>query len=176
MKTTTKIICVHVCLLIFLTSCGGEPRPKDMPALHSTTVTITQDGSPLADAVVTFVSGDSSTSKWAVGGRTDSQGVCNVKTQGTFAGAPVGKYKVCVTKIEETESQTEKGPKPDPNDMDALNKYHAQVAAEKKSFDVVDEKYKLAVTSDLEIEVVAGSNNQKFDVGKAIKKEIKLVQ
>ena len=81
-----------------------------------------------------------------------------------------------VTKTEETESATEKQPKPDMNDSKALDEYYKKVTAEKKYYDIVDEKYKLSSTSDLEIEIVDGSNSQKFDVGKAIKKEIKMLQ
>ena len=39
-----------------------------------------------------------SESKWSVGGLTDANGLCNLRTHGQFNGAPEGTYKVVVIK------------------------------------------------------------------------------
>jgi len=37
-------------------------------------------------------------SKWSVGGVTDANGLCRLRTHGQFDGAPEGKYKIVVIK------------------------------------------------------------------------------
>ena len=38
--------------------------------------------------------------QWTVNGRTDAEGKATIVTHGQFPGAPAGKFKVCVTKVE----------------------------------------------------------------------------
>jgi 5-hydroxyisourate hydrolase-like protein (transthyretin family) len=120
-----------------------------LPPLVPVRITITQDGTPLADAAVTLINNDTSLSRWVVGGRTDASGVCNVCTQGKYSGAPHGSFKVLVRK-EESEI----------------------VNDEQNFYDVVEEKYKTVLTTDLTLEVPNSGATQTFDVGKAIKKAI----
>ncbi|MDR1480071.1 MAG: carboxypeptidase-like regulatory domain-containing protein [Planctomycetaceae bacterium] len=156
-------------LLLGFASCNKMPKPDGMPDLHSVKITIMQEGTPLEDAAVTLLNNDSSQSKWVVGGRTDASGVCTLKTQGKYNGAPAGKYKIIVSKTEKIESETAK--QPVPQDSKAAEAYYAKISSEEKFYDYVDLKYKSPNTSGLEIEITAGKNEQTFDVGKSIKKE-----
>ncbi|MDR1960352.1 MAG: hypothetical protein LBQ54_15175 [Planctomycetaceae bacterium] len=176
MKTLQlKMGCVLTGLLILgFASCGGEKRPEGMPDLYPAKVTIVQEGKPLEGGVVTLVNNDSSQSKWIVGGRTDAAGICHLTTQGKFKGVPAGKYKVLVTKSEKTESETAK--QPVPADSKAADEYYAKIRKEEKYYEYVEEKYKLTSTSGLEMEITSGTNEQTFDVGKAIQKEFTPLQ
>ncbi|MDR1493503.1 MAG: hypothetical protein LBT05_12380 [Planctomycetaceae bacterium] len=166
---TKLVLTLFFALLFGFASCDKTPKPEGMPDLHSAKITIVQEGSPLKDAAVTLLNNDLSQAKWVVGGRTNANGVCILKTQGKYNGALAGKYKVIVTKSEKTESETAK--QPVPQDSKAAEAYYAKISSEEKFYDYVDLKYKSPDTSDLEIEITAGKNEQTFDVGKAIKKE-----
>jgi hypothetical protein len=144
-----------------------------MPKLYSSQITITQEGKKLDGATVILFNNDTSQSQWVVGGLTDRNGVCTLKTLGKFNGAPVGKYKVIVERIFVKESETAK--QPVPTDQQAQEEYYAKIGNEEKRYDNVNLKYKLPTTTDLEIEIIAGKNEKTFDVGKAINEEIILV-
>jgi hypothetical protein len=165
---------VSILLLTFCVSCGGDLRPEGMPKLYPATVTVLQENKGLDNAIVTLINEDTTQSKWLVGGRTNSSGTCNILTQGKFNGAPLGKYKVLVTKTEKIESETAK--KPVPQDDNAATEYYAKIHAEEKFYERVIEKYKEPETSDLEIEITKDKNEKTFDVGEAVKIEIKLVE
>jgi len=140
--------------LVMLAGCQKQPAPSGMPALHPVTVTVKQDGQPLAGATVALFS-DQNT--WAVGGTTSSNGQTELRTMGAYAGAPAGTYKVCIAK----ETVEGGGSSDDPS----------QPASPEKHFDLVDQKFKSPETTLLEMTVSAGQEtNQDFDIGKAIKK------
>jgi hypothetical protein len=157
------------CLLLSCISCGGPKRPDGMPPLHPTRIVITQAGELLEGATVTLVNIDDPSYRWIVGGVTDARGVCQVRTQGEFAGAPEGRYKVLVQRTITTESETRRQPMPE--DAQAARAYYEQIAAEERSFDTVNLKYKQFDTTDLEIEITRGSNVKEFDVGEAVRQE-----
>lgn len=81
--------------------CSGKKKPDNMPELYNVKVKATQGGAPLADASLNLISADGSTS-YAVGGKTDSNGVASLTTHGDFKGAPAGTFKVGVVKTEFT--------------------------------------------------------------------------
>jgi len=140
--------------LIMAAGCGGVKRPEGMPTLYKTTITFTQADAPLIDAMVILKLADSSHSKWYSGGATDANGIVIVRTQGDFPGAPVGKYKVLVSKL-----ASEPNPK---NPEGSL------------TFDLVEPQYNDFTKTPLEIEVKAEpENNFTLDVGAACKKEVK---
>jgi hypothetical protein len=87
-----------VFLLFFLTGCQEKTLPG-MPQLYPASITITQDGKPLADAQVILINIDPKTN-WSGGGNTDRNGVVRLRTLGQFNGIPEGTYKVGVSKIE----------------------------------------------------------------------------
>lgn len=147
-----KLFRLSLLFSFLLVGCGRTPTPDDLPPLHPVTLTITQNGAPLAGANVLLfaVSGED---KWAPGGVTDSAGIVLPKSQGRYAGAPVGKYKVCVSK-----SEIEKL---SPGDSDAGKRA--------KAFKLVEDQYGNPETTPLEFEVVAGKNTATLDAGKAVR-------
>ncbi|MDR2346077.1 MAG: hypothetical protein LBE18_08425 [Planctomycetaceae bacterium] len=165
---------VAVLSFLMYASCGGESRPKEMPELYPSQITILQKGQKLEGASVILFNENSEQSRWIVGGVTDSNGICKLKTLGKFDGAPVGKYKVTVEKTTTTESETAK--KPQPSDPKELEEYYIKITNEQKHYDHVDSKYKSSATTDLEIEIIAGKNEKNFDVGAAVQEEIILAQ
>lgn len=159
------------CVCLF--GCSGEERPEGMPQLFSCSMTIQQDGQPLADASITLVPLDDS-NRWGSGGTTDANGVLRPMTYGKFPGVPEGKYKILVQK---TITENELPPLP----MDATEAdqkaYAQQVKANPpQQFDLVDVKFKKADTTPLEITVEkGGSNSFPLDVGAAVKVPIKML-
>ncbi|MDR2168711.1 MAG: carboxypeptidase-like regulatory domain-containing protein [Planctomycetaceae bacterium] len=175
MKILSLRKCFVIVVLPFLmfVSCGGEPIPQGMPKLYPAKVTIVQAGKKLDGATVTLYNNDNPQSQWVVGGLTDSNGVCTLKTLGKFNGAPAGKYKVAVEKITITGKVTSK--QPDMSDTKALEEYYEKKNNE-KYYNNVNLKYKLLTTTDLEIEIITGKNEKTFDVGEPINEEIILVK
>jgi hypothetical protein len=126
---------------------GGEKKPDGFPPLLPLTITITQDGEPLVEAIVTLVP-DSGPMQWGSGGYTDSKGKAVIKTHGSFQGAPAGKYKVTIFKRED-EAVGSDG---------SVTEYY-----------LVDPIYESAETTTCQVEVVSGIKAAAFDVGKAIR-------
>ena len=148
-------------LLLSFTSCGGQKMPDGMPPLHPTNITVTQAGQPLEGAVVNLVNADDPNYRWVIGGRTDARGICQVRTQGEFVGAPEGRFKVLIRKqINEGGNQ--------PATPDPLG---TSSTTEARTFDLVNLKYSRVDTTDLEIEISRGSNAEEFDVGEAVRVE-----
>jgi len=102
-STLTMILVLLLCI-----GCSDAKRPKDLPRLYPVTLTITMDDKPLADAFVMLYTDNMADAKWTVGGRTDAEGKAMIVTHGQFHGAPAGKFKVCVTKSEESEVAPER--------------------------------------------------------------------
>ena len=152
-------------LVLFVAGCGGEKKPDGMPAIYPTTITFTQDGSPLVGATVTLVAQDQANTQWPSGGATDNNGVLRVKTKG-FDGAPVGTFKVVVTKTE-----TE-GTAVAVELSDAAGAKPAASGGDQKSYYLVEKDYRSAATTTLTLEVKSGKNAETFDLGKAIREPI----
>jgi hypothetical protein len=98
LKMCTKFFNISLlcfCLIAF-SGCGKNNRPADLPKLTPCQLTIQyEDGTPVSEATVMLFPLEG---KWYCNGVTDSQGVVNVKTNGSFAGAASGSYKVTVKK------------------------------------------------------------------------------
>ena len=147
------LICVSLGLVI-IAGCGGPKRPEGMPELYKTTITVTQAGTPLVDAMVNLKLADNSQSQWYSGGATDANGVVIVSTQGDFPGAPAGKYKVLVSKVTTEDN---------PNNPE-----------QRLTFEMVEPQYANFAKTPLEIEVKAEpENNFTLDAGPTYKKEVK---
>jgi len=81
--------------LLFQAGCGGnDGRPDDLPDLYSVSITVTQSGSPLEDALVTVINKTPATYGTA-SGTTDASGVAKLRTYG-FNGVPAGDYSVVI--------------------------------------------------------------------------------
>ena len=87
-------------LLIFsfglLSGCGGKKLPDGMPKLYPVSISVTQEGKPLADASISFRYPNNS-APWAVGGQTDTAGKAKLYTNG-YPGAPLGQFNVVIFK------------------------------------------------------------------------------
>lgn len=169
-----KMLFASIAILTALVAqgCGGPKAPADMPKLFPTTITITQEGAPCEDAIVQLVKPEEPTYKWLIGGRTDAQGKCEIKTQGKYKGAPEGSFAVVVYKTVTLESETRKAQPSCPADPEEARIWSQKVHEEERVFEHVDTKYKKATTTDLKIDVVSGKNDQSFDVGPAIEEEV----
>ncbi|MDD3589427.1 MAG: carboxypeptidase regulatory-like domain-containing protein [Thermoguttaceae bacterium] len=162
-----KVLALSFCALLALASLGcGQKTPDGMPDLQPTTLTVIQGGSPLADATVNLKSLDPSTA-WTCGGVTDAKGVATLVTHGQYKGAPVGKYKVSVSKTVGEGTP----PPPSPIDEESARKYkeYQDSGATYEEFDVVDTKFSIIETTPLEVEVVKGKNDLAVDVGEAVR-------
>ena len=150
-------------LLLCAAGCGGDSKPDGMPALHSTTLTFTQGGVPLAGASVTLTPQDAANAQWPLGGATDNRGVLTVQTQG-FRGAPAGLYKISVTKTETEDT----GTATESSDLGGA----PAVSGGSKTFHLVDPKFRSAATTELTLEVKPGRNTETFDLGPAVREEV----
>ena len=140
-------------LFILLFSGCGEPRPDGMPKLYPVTLTLEQEGKPLAEATVILVPQFPCT--WTVGGITDTSGRVQLKTHGKHDGAPAGNFKICVRKtIIEGES------------LSLLDR----PTAPRQYYEGVEPEYGNAETTPLEINIEPKRQTfPPFDAGKAIK-------
>ena len=158
--------CLSVLALIGSGCGGGAKLPDGMPAPQPTSITITQDGSPLPGASVALIPVDSS-NQWNAGATTDDKGVAVVHTLGQYAGAVPGKYKVIITKRESEKSGLTA---PDPNtDPQGYAKYMEESKKVKlATYDLIDPKYSKGTTPE-EVEIVQGNNEKTIDVGAAVR-------
>ncbi|HBT76460.1 MAG TPA: hypothetical protein DEB39_05945 [Planctomycetaceae bacterium] len=152
-------------LLGVLVSCFGcessPQRPPGMPSLvRRAKITVTQAGRPLADAKIILVS-EGNQVPWTVGGKTDQNGVARLVTHGQFPGAPEGKYKVVVTKLE----------KPDksrlPGDSKSWSKDEEESA--RTFYDLVESEFGETSTTPLTVEILSSSYEATVDVGKPVR-------
>ena len=97
----TMILLLTVLLAVSITACKPN-RPKGCPKLYPCTLKVIQEGEPLEDAMVTLIPEKAELSRWPMSGRTDANGEVVLMTQ-TFPGAPLGSYKVTVSKEEDTQ-------------------------------------------------------------------------
>ena len=79
----------------------SDGKPADFPAVSPLTITVTDAGAPVADAIVTLYPQGAKLGSCGIGGVTDAQGVVEVMTsmsgyQGS--GCPEGKFKITVVK------------------------------------------------------------------------------
>ena len=152
-------------------ACTKQPRPDGFPPLHPCAITITQDGKPLEGALVRLIP-DGHKLLWTVAGTTDKNGVVKVITHPEYAGAPEGTYKVCVSKTEITPSQFP--PPPDTASYEEMQAWGALTVNEKRpKYNLVKPEYDNVAKTPHSITINKGKNNATFDVGEAIKEEMK---
>ena len=151
-------LCMVLC--VCLAGCSSEKRPDGMPPLLPCEITIQQDGQPLSEASVSLVakSGDD---KWSAVGRTDSMGKAVLHTWGQYPGVPEGTYKVLVNK-----SEIESVIPPDASPAEA-----AKLPPD-KTFTLVEQIYKDASSTPLEIELKKGTGRFTLDAGKTVRIQI----
>ncbi|MCL2304602.1 MAG: hypothetical protein FWC43_04595 [Planctomycetaceae bacterium] len=144
-----------------------------MPELFSCKITITQGGQPLQDALVDLAPEEAALG-WTITGITDAKGIATIKTQGIYDGVPAGAYKVCVSKAESAPSKF-----PPPTESAtaapaAWDEWRRNVETEiVPRYSLVKPEYNDKTQTPHSITVTKGKNNATFDVGEAIKEEIK---
>jgi len=155
----TPMLSILLLSLITVIGCKDSSRPKDLPTLYRTKITILQDGKGLEGAAVNLI--PEIQSKWSVGGLTDANGICSLRTHGQFDGAPEGKYQVLVKKVvTELPEVTPNTPKTIDGHPILLGTDYALVAPE----------FSDAKRSTFSIEVSNKEKNEEtFDVGSAVK-------
>ncbi|MDO4587866.1 MAG: carboxypeptidase regulatory-like domain-containing protein [Planctomycetia bacterium] len=156
--------------LLFLGLIGcSEKKPEGMPKLQPVVLTVTQDGNPLPEAIVTLKPLDSS-NKWSSGGTTDSNGKLVVVTHQKYKGAPLGKYKVSVSKIVGEGTP----PPPTPIDEKSAKVYQDYIdsGATYEQFQVVEAQYRLVSTTPLEIEITDATQEITIEAGTAVREKI----
>ncbi|MDR0335552.1 MAG: Ig-like domain-containing protein [Planctomycetaceae bacterium] len=158
MKTIIPTLLIS-CLIV--TSGCGEKLPEGLPALFPATLTITLEGKPIANAIVSLSSADNS-HLWASGGTTDKNGQLTVYTHGRYQGIPAGKYKVTVDCI------TSGVPMPQNPTMEQIEEHNRN----HPSFRIVPLEYIEKMTTPLEIEITQGKNMLTLDIPKSVKLKI----
>ena len=158
------------CLCFALNGCGGEKLPDDIPKPYPTVITITQDGQPLAGASVVLVPMDPSNT-WHAGATTDASGKATLQTHVKYDGVVPGKYYIIVSKFEPAQKEAVVVPNQE-TDPEGYARYMETSAKDATGggYDLVDLKFSKA-SPDVTIEVVAGTNEQTVDVGKAVRVE-----
>ncbi|TWU18123.1 hypothetical protein Poly21_02780 [Allorhodopirellula heiligendammensis] len=149
----------YLTLLLCITSgCSTDDRPEGLPDLQPLVVKVLQSGSPLAGASVRLIPNDA-TNPWALGGTTDDNGEAAIQTNGKYSGAPLGEYRVTVSKLQ---SDTPATASDDPSG-----------AVEGKTFQLVDLAYQSQQKTPSTISVTAEDDSVKIvDVGAAVKKQL----
>ncbi|MDR3232791.1 MAG: carboxypeptidase-like regulatory domain-containing protein [Planctomycetaceae bacterium] len=143
MRTLTTIILIISVTII--TGCRNTSKPVDLPKLYPCTITITQEGVPLAGAMIELLPADGSSVKYRAVTVTGKDGKAAMATY-RHSGVPVGKYKVIVDK------DVEEG------DVKPV------------IYRLVEKKFSSAETTPYEIEITGKGRVEKtFDVGKAVK-------
>ncbi|MDR3109520.1 MAG: carboxypeptidase-like regulatory domain-containing protein [Planctomycetaceae bacterium] len=158
--------------LLLLTGCYYQPKlPSDIPPLTNCKITVTQDGVPLAGAVVSLESIDGG-EKWRVGSTTDADGTAVPFTNGLFSGVPQGKYKIIVSKIESDTDTRPQEPEAGDTGYDEWQKKYANVPPP-SSYSVVEKRYTTTSTTPHKIEVSGKKTIEiKIDIGKKIREKI----
>ena len=147
--------------LFCFSGCGGKKKPADLPPLYPVKLTVVQDGNPLEGATVSLIA-DGTNVRFTTAGVTDANGVATIKTDIDWPGAPVGKFKVCISKVVT--------PPEEPSDAslsyeERRAKAGARLAQTKS---VVDSRFLRPRTTTLGIEVTESGVTETFDVGAAV--------
>jgi fibronectin type 3 domain-containing protein len=157
----TIIIPTFLICCIVVTSGCSEKLPEGLPALFPATLTITLEGKPFANAMVSLSSADGSHS-WTSGGITDKNGQLAVYTHGKYQGIPAGKYKVTVDCI------TSDVPMPQNPTMEQIEEHNRN----HPSFRIVPPEYTEKSNTPLEIEITQSKNTLTLDIPKSVKLKI----
>jgi hypothetical protein len=153
MLHSLKILVIFT-LAIFI-GCSRSELPPDLPKLFPCKIIVQQEGKPLAEAKV-FLSPENG-SKWNAAGVTDAQGLAAPWTQGLYAGAAEGKYKVLISKQEII------------NPPEVTSSASGQKEGVTKVYNLVDEIYSEADKTPLTIEISSSQKEFTLDAGKSVR-------
>ena len=166
MKCTYSILSLF--LLVGVSVGCHSNLPKDLPPLYPCTISVTQDGVPLERAVVALQYAEGAAPAegqlWFPRGVTDANGEAVLKANSLYPGAPIGHFKIIVTKFVPGESKY--GPPP-PEDDPRYSGWVQKVSGEiPPVFGIIEKQYTEAETTPHEIEIKKGKNSASIDVGK----------
>lgn len=157
---------IFLFLSLAVLGCRGESRPAGFPKLYACSITVIQDGKPLAECSVSLTPLDPE-NKWSSGGVSDAVGITRPKTHGRFEGVPEGVYKVVVLKKKSEGERFEVPMTLTPKDIKTLQRRVKESSC--RVFNLVDRRYASFKTTPLEIRIEPrGKNRFTLDVGKAV--------
>ena len=151
------LILMFGCLLTFA-GCGPK-LPDGLPKRVPVTLTITQDGKPLAGAVVSLIPEDQDQHRWSASGNTDEQGVVSPKILSKYPGAMIGKHKVVISCVRVDESTRKER-------RDSEGKLEGTTV---DSYETVSSDFNLITTTKQTIEIQKGENVHTIDCGKPVR-------
>ncbi len=131
-----------------------------MPELVPLTLTITQEGKPLAGAFVTLYPDDGS--QWSAGGESNESGEVALFTRSQFRGVAPGKFNVTVAKMEQTESTFQGDPEKDPEGYN-------RAESRRIMYSLVDPNLLQPSTTTLTVTVEPEKLSETLDIGKAVR-------
>ena len=143
--------------LLVVSGCSDSSRPADLPPLFPCTVLVTQGGVPLGDAIVELRPEDAQ--KYRPTAITNAEGKAVMGTYG-YPGAPVGKYKIVVSKIIED------------NVVDRIDEFGKRVVMSRDRYQVVEDRFSKPETSPHEIEITSKRVQTEIDVGNPVRQPI----
>jgi hypothetical protein len=149
MKSSKFALALLLPTLTLLSACAS--KSGDGLETAPVTVTLTLDGSPLADARIAFVPPQNPV---PAAGTTDANGVAKLTTYTTGDGAVLGNHNVMVLKSEVTGAAAA--------DQDSTD-YDPNAPAQKVK-NLIPAKYNNPGTSGFSAEVKKGKNEFKFDL------------
>lgn len=145
-------------------------KPANLPELFPLTVTVLQEGTPVPGAFVRLIPEDPAM-PWSCGATTDDGGEAVINTIGQYPGAPAGRYKVLISKLET--------PPTTGTDLSSLSVSKKPAApapaapAGSESVNRIDPKFALPNATPLAIQVAEGQSKASFDVGAPVREAIK---
>ena len=151
---------------ILMTGCG-EALPDGMPRLYPATIIVTQEGIPLAGAMVQLIPEDSANAAWGPGGVTDESGSIVLHTNGKYKGAPLGHYKVTVMKRER-----EPHPQPELREAGPHTPEFARfmdIARSLQTYAYVEAQYTVPTDTPLRMEITPRGRTYEVDAGPPVK-------
>lgn len=164
MNKKNVLLILSLGILLFATGCQGKKRPQGFPKLYPASISVTQEGAPLDEAMLVLYSADGSL-PWIVSGITNKEGLAKLVTHGEYPGAPLGEFKVCVAKYYR-----------DPVDPEPVNPTDWKVWAKKmqenppKQYLLVEEVYGETETTPLRVKIESGGKNHfDLDVGHSVR-------
>jgi uncharacterized protein YfaS (alpha-2-macroglobulin family) len=154
--------------LVTLFGCTAQSVPDGLPKLVPVTLTITQEGKPLAGAVVSLVDPGGGI-QFAVGGTTDAQGNVVLHTHGKHKGAPLGKFKVRVVKTETDQlpPHLQTAPNMRSPEFGAYSREIEKLPPQ-KTYTLIEKRYTQSNTTPLELDIT-GPLTTTLDIGKAVR-------
>ena len=84
--------------------CHRQNLPADLPKLYPCKITIKdKEGNPIPTVTVS-VNPEDPTNRWGASGETNASGVATIMTAGQYSGLSQGKYRVTLTRLENTKT------------------------------------------------------------------------